>query len=62
MAVQWATKQEAAQHVRVSPDLIADAVRSGELPAYPIGKGRDYRLDLAEVDEWMKRRSYVPPI
>lgn len=50
----WATKSEAAQHVRISVDLIAAAVKSGDLPAYPIGKGRDYRLDLDEVDAWMK--------
>ena len=56
----WATKIEAAHHVRCSPDLIAQAVKDGELPAYPIGKGRDYRLDLTEVDEWMKSKSYDP--
>ncbi len=56
----WATKAEAAQHVRCSPDLIAQAVKDGHLPAYSIGKGRDYRLDLNEVDEWMKSRSYEP--
>ena len=59
--ISWATKVEAAQHVRVSPDQIAAAVRNGELPAYPVGKGkRDYRLDLAEVDARMKSRSYEP--
>ena len=57
----WATKKEAAEHVRVSPDIIAAAVREGELPAYPVGKGkRDYRLDLDEVDAWMKSRSFEP--
>jgi excisionase family DNA binding protein len=58
----WATKREAAEHVKVSTDLISDAVRDGDLKAYAVGKGsRDYRLDLAEVDEWMRSRSYEPP-
>ncbi|BBZ57075.1 helix-turn-helix domain-containing protein [Mycolicibacterium phocaicum] len=58
--VQWATKHEAAEHLRCSADLIAQAVNKGELPAYPVGKGRDYRLDLGEVDAWMKSRSWEP--
>lgn len=56
----WATKSEAAEHVRISVDLIAAAVKAGDLPAYPIGKGRDYRLDLDEVDQWMRSKSYEP--
>jgi excisionase family DNA binding protein len=56
----WATKREAAEHVRVSPELIAEAVRDGDLPAYSVGKGRDYRLDLDEVDAWMKARTWEP--
>lgn len=56
----WATKIEAAEHIRCSEKLIAEAVRNGDLKAYPIGKGRDYRLDLADVDAWMKSRSWEP--
>lgn len=57
----WATKAEAAQHVRLSEKAIAEAVRAGDLKAYRAGKGnRDYRLDLAEVDEWMKSRTFEP--
>ncbi|MEZ0355491.1 excisionase family DNA-binding protein [Mycobacterium sp. SA01] len=58
--VRWATKREAAEHVRVSEPLIAAAVRLGYLQAYAIGAGRDYRLDLAEVDAWLKSRSWEP--
>lgn len=58
---RWATKKEAAEHLRVSDRVIQDAVNDGELQAYPVGKGnRDYRLDLDEVDVWMKSRSHVP--
>lgn len=58
--IRWATKRQAAEHVQISPDLIAQAVRDGCLPAYSVGKGRDYRLDLSEVDDWMKSRSWEP--
>lgn len=59
----WATKAEAANHVRVNEKAIAEAVRDGDLKAYRVGKGnRDYRLDLAEVDEWMKSRTYEPGV
>lgn len=56
----WETAVEAAERTRQSADLIRAAVKGGELPAYAVGKGRDYRLDAAEVDEWMKSRSYEP--
>ncbi len=57
----WATKAEAASHIRVSEKTIAEAVKDGELKAYRAGKGnRDYRLDLAEVDEWMRSRTFEP--
>lgn len=59
--VPWATKAEAAKHVGIDPKWIANAVRDGDLQAYPVGKGtRDYRLDLRDVDAWMKRRSFEP--
>lgn len=57
----WATKKEAAAYARVSEKVIAQAVRDGDLPAYRIGAGhRDYRLDLSEVDEWLKSRPWEP--
>lgn len=58
---RWATPKQAAAHVLISVDLIRQAVNDAELKAYPVGTGkRDYRLDLNEVDEWMKSRSYEP--
>jgi excisionase family DNA binding protein len=56
----WETPVEAAERTRQSADLIRAAVKSGDLPAYPVGKGRDYRLDADEVDIWMKSRSWEP--
>ncbi|ASZ73041.1 hypothetical protein SEA_GERALT_46 [Mycobacterium phage Geralt] len=40
--------------------LIREAVKNDGLKAYPIGNGREARVDLNEVDEWMKSRSYEP--
>lgn len=56
----WLTVKTAAKYVDVSPDIIRAAVKAGDLPAYPVGKGREYRLDAEEIDEWMRSRSYEP--
>lgn len=57
----WATKNEAAEHARVSEKAIAQAVRDGELCAYAVGKGnRDYRLKLSDVDAWLESRPFEP--
>lgn len=58
---RWATLKQAAEHLQLKTDaLIRAAIKNGDLKAYPIGKGRDARVDLNEVDEWMKSRSYEP--
>jgi excisionase family DNA binding protein len=56
----WLTPQEAAEYIKVSLPLISDAVKSGDLPAYPVGKGRNYRVRAEDVDSWMTSRSYDP--
>lgn len=56
----WETAAQAAKRTQQSPDLIRAAVKRGDLPAYPVGKGRDYRLDADEVDAWMRSRSWEP--
>jgi hypothetical protein len=45
-----------------TPDelIIRAAVKSGELPAYPIGKGREYQLTAEDIDNWMRSRSWEP--
>jgi excisionase family DNA binding protein len=59
--VKWHTAETAAQHATVSEWTIRQAVKDGELPAYPVGKtGRGYRLIESEVDDWMRSRSYEP--
>ncbi|ATN88543.1 hypothetical protein SEA_DAWORST_51 [Mycobacterium phage DaWorst] len=58
---RWATFKEAASYLRLKSDvLIREAVKNDGLKAYPIGNGREARVDLNEVDEWMKSRSYEP--
>jgi hypothetical protein len=46
-----------------TPDelIIRAAVKSGELPAYPIGKGREYQLTAEDIDNWMRSRSWWEP-
>lgn len=57
----WLTKTEAAAYAKIGPRLIQDAVNSGELPAYPIGKGkRDYRLRATDIDTWLTSRAWEP--
>lgn len=56
----WLTAMEAGEYVKTSERTIRDAVRAGDLPAYPIGKGREYRLTSADVDAWMMSRSWEP--
>ena len=56
----WLTAQSAADYATVSPDMIRAAVKAGDLKAYAIGRGREYRLTAADVDEWMMSRAYEP--
>lgn len=56
----WLTAAGAAEYIKVSEPIIRDAVKAGDLPAYPVGKGREYRLTSEDVDAWMKSRSYEP--
>jgi excisionase family DNA binding protein len=57
----WLTPAEAADYVKVSKDVIRNAVKAGDLPAYPIGTGRrEYRLTAEDVDAWMKSRAWEP--
>lgn len=56
----WLTAAQAAEHLQLSEPLIRDAVKRGDLPAYSVGRGREYRLDQAEVDLWMRSRAWEP--
>ncbi len=56
----WLTVREAADYVRVSENLIRDAVKLGYLVAYPVGTGTRYRLRAEDIDEWMMSRAWEP--
>jgi excisionase family DNA binding protein len=56
----WHTATTAAKHVKVNPNTIREAVKNGDLPAYPVGKGREYRLREEDVDSWLMSRSGGP--
>ena len=56
----WLTAAEAAEYVRVSEWTIRAAVKAGDLEAYPVGKGRSYRLTAGDIDNWMRSRSWEP--
>jgi excisionase family DNA binding protein len=57
----WLTVREAAAYVRVSQNLIREAIKLGYLlPAYAIGTGVHYRLRTDDIDEWMMSRSWEP--
>lgn len=58
----WMKVADAAEYATVSPDLIRAAVKAGDLPAYAVGSGRDYRLTADDIDEWMKSKSYEPRV
>jgi excisionase family DNA binding protein len=56
----WLTVTEAAEYAKISARLIRVAVKQGDLPAYAIGAGKDYRLTAEQVDAWMMSRAYEP--
>lgn len=57
----WLTAKEGGVHAKVSEWTIRDAVKNGDLPAYPVGKGgRSYRVTAEDIDSWMKSRSFEP--
>lgn len=56
----WLKVADAADYATISADLIRQAVKDGDLPAYSVGKGRDYRLTAEDVDGWLKSKSWEP--
>lgn len=56
----WLTVEGAAEYVKIGQQSIRNAVKAGDLPAYPVGTGREYRLTADDIDAWMMSRSYEP--
>ena len=42
--------------------MIRANVQLDLLPAYAIGKGHFYRLQVADVDEWLEERPWEQPV
>ncbi|WP_136244882.1 helix-turn-helix domain-containing protein [Mycobacterium intracellulare] len=57
---QWLTVPMAADYATVGEFTIRNAVKGGDLKAYAIGTGREYRLTADDIDEWLKSRAYEP--
>lgn len=56
----WHTAETGAEYVRLSERSVRDAVRAGDLPAYKVGTGREYRLKQSDLDEWLEARPWEP--
>jgi excisionase family DNA binding protein len=56
----WLTAAQAAEYISVSEPIIRDAVKRGDLQAYGIGKGREYRLTAEDIDSWLRSKSWEP--
>jgi excisionase family DNA binding protein len=53
----WASKQETAEHLKISLGTLSNWMRKGAIPYIKIGKG--VRFKLSQVDEAMNRRLRV---
>lgn len=57
----WLTPAEGGVYARCSVWTIRQAVKDGDLEAYPVGRGnRLYRVTAEGIDKWMRSRSFEP--
>jgi excisionase family DNA binding protein len=57
----WLTPTEGGEYAKCSAHTIRQAVKDGDLKAYPVGRGnRLYRVTAEDIDEWMRSRSWEP--
>ena len=49
------TPKEAAEYLRVRPRTIYKFIDNGELGCYKIGEGRDIRISMEQIEEYLKR-------
>ena len=55
-SVKWYTMDEIAKHLGISRDTLTVLIKEKNLPAYRVG-GK-WRLDIHEVDKWVKEQHY----
>lgn len=56
----WHTAESAAEHAKVSPWTVRQAVKDGDLQAFAVRTGRGYRLKESDVDSWMESTPFEP--
>ncbi|TDO15016.1 excisionase family DNA binding protein [Mycobacterium sp. BK086] len=56
----WLTKREAGDYARVSESTITQAVKKGELPAYTMRSGTQYRFRAEDIDKWLMSKPWQP--
>lgn len=57
---KWFNVDGAADYAALSTWTIRQAVKTGELAAYAIGKGKEYRLRATDIDAWLMSRAWEP--
>jgi len=55
----WLTLDEAADYLKMGRSTLYRLAREGAMPAHK--RGRVWRFDAAELDEWMKAAPKEPP-
>jgi excisionase family DNA binding protein len=53
----WLTPEQAAGHIGVSPASIRRYIRNGLIPVHRLPGSNLLRLDVAELDEWVRSGS-----
>lgn len=56
----WLTAAGGAEYAKVSEPILRDAIKSGDLQAYAIGKGRNFRLKASDIDAWLEAQPWEP--
>lgn len=56
----WLTAAGGAEYAKVSEPIIREAIKDGFLPAYGIGKGRNFRLKASDIDAWLESQPWEP--
>lgn len=49
---KWLTVEQAAEYLQMGKSTVYKLIRENRIPAHKAG--REWRLDAAELDEWLK--------
>lgn len=61
-SAMFLTFREACEHLRMSPEPLRKLIKSGEIEAYKIGKGRTshYRISVDSINAYIERVTIKP--